>query len=87
MRTYGIACSTICPGWIRTPMTAPLNLPGMPMLEVEDAAFRILSALHGRKAFVAFPAGNVWQVRLLRYLPRPAGDWLATAFCSARMPK
>ena len=25
LRNYGIACSTICPGWIRTPMTAPLS--------------------------------------------------------------
>ena len=77
LRTYGIVCSTICPGWIRTPMTATLNLPNLPMLEVEDAADRILAALRRGKAFVAFPAGNVWQVRLLRYLPRPLADWLA----------
>ncbi len=77
LRTYGIVCSTICPGWIRTPMTAPLNLSGVRMLEVEDAAVHILAALHRRQAFVAFPARDVWQVRLLRYLPRPAGDWLA----------
>jgi hypothetical protein len=68
-------------------MTAPLNLAGMPMLEVEDAALRILSALRGRKAFVAFPAGNVWQVRLLRYLPRPAADWLAFRVLQRLAPK
>ncbi len=87
LRVDGIACSTICPGWIRTPMTAPLNLSGMSMLEVEEAAGRILAALHRRQAFVAFPAGNVWQVRLLRYLPRPAADWLAYRALQRLKPK
>ena len=58
-------------------MTESLNLRGLRMLTAEDAAGRILAALRRRRAFVAFPAGNVWQVRLLRYLPRPAADWLA----------
>ena len=77
LRTLGIVCTTICPGWVRTPMTAALDLPGMRMLTVEDAARRILTALRRRRAFCAFPAGDAWQVRLLRYLPRSAADWLA----------
>jgi NAD(P)-dependent dehydrogenase (short-subunit alcohol dehydrogenase family) len=77
LRTYGIACTTICPGWVRTPMTESLNLRGLRMLPVEDAARRIMTALQQRRAFAAFPAGNCWQVRLLRYLPRAAADWLA----------
>jgi NAD(P)-dependent dehydrogenase (short-subunit alcohol dehydrogenase family) len=87
LRTYGIACSTICPGWVRTPMTAALNLSGLPMLEVEDAAVRIVAALRRRQAFVAFPARDVWQVRLLRYLPRPAADWLAHRVLQRLTPK
>jgi NAD(P)-dependent dehydrogenase (short-subunit alcohol dehydrogenase family) len=76
LRPLGIACTTICPGWVRTPMTAAVDLPGVTMLEADDAARRILAALRRRQAFVAFPAGNVWQVRLLRHLPRSLGDWL-----------
>src|SRR5205085_1446797 len=45
LRTCGIACTTICPGWVRTPMTESLNLRGVRMRTVEDAAGRILSAL------------------------------------------
>ena len=86
LRHSGIACTTICPGWIRTPMTAQHNLPGVRMLEVEDAARRILAALYRRRSFVAFPAGDVWQVRLLRYLPRPAADWLAYRLLRRSMP-
>jgi short-subunit dehydrogenase len=77
LRTYGIVCTTICPGWIHTPMTESLHLRGVKMLTVEDAARRILTTLQRRRAFVAFPAGNVWKCRVLRYLPRPAADWLA----------
>ncbi|HVS37954.1 MAG TPA: SDR family NAD(P)-dependent oxidoreductase [Gemmataceae bacterium] len=77
LRTWGIVCTTICPGWVRTPMTAALDLRGMRMLSVEDAGRRIVKALRRRRPFVAFPAGDVWRVRLLRYLPRPAADWLA----------
>ena len=87
LRDSGIVCTTICPGWVRTPMTAALDLSGMRMLEVEDAASRILTALRRRRAFVAFPAGNVWQVRLLRYLPRPAADWLAYRLWRRSLPK
>ncbi len=77
LRTWGIVCTTICPGWVRTPMTAALDVPGLRMLSAEDAARRIRTALHRRRAFYAFPPGDVWPVRLLRYLPRSAADWLA----------
>jgi short-subunit dehydrogenase len=68
-------------------MTAALNMPNLPMLEVEDAAVRIVAALRRRQAFVAFPARDVWQVRLLRYLPRPTADWLAHRVFRRMTPK
>jgi NAD(P)-dependent dehydrogenase (short-subunit alcohol dehydrogenase family) len=80
LRPLGIAVTTICPGWIRTPLTAHIDLPGVYMMEVGEAARRIVAAIRGRRAFLAFPAGGAWQARLLRYLPRPAADWMATRF-------
>lgn len=77
LRPFGIAVTTICPGWIRTPMTAPLGLPDRALLSVEQAGTTILEAIRREKAFVAFPTPLVWRVRLLRYLPRPLSDWLA----------
>jgi hypothetical protein len=44
---------------------------------VGEAARRIVAALRARRAFVAFPPANVWQVRLLRYLPLAVSDWMA----------
>jgi NAD(P)-dependent dehydrogenase (short-subunit alcohol dehydrogenase family) len=77
LRGTGLAVTTVCPGWVRTPLTAQVDLPGVRMLDCDEAVRRILAALRPRKAFVAFPARGVWPVRLMRYLPRPIGDWMA----------
>jgi NAD(P)-dependent dehydrogenase (short-subunit alcohol dehydrogenase family) len=76
LRPHGIAVTTICPAWIRTPLTTPLGLPDKDMMEVEDAVRLILGALRARKPFLAFPAGMAWQARLLRHTPQPISDWL-----------
>jgi short-subunit dehydrogenase len=72
----GIVTTTICPGWVRTPMTAHLPVPRSHMLEVSDAAERILKALRKRRRFVAFPAGEVRRLRFLRWLPPGISDWI-----------
>jgi NAD(P)-dependent dehydrogenase (short-subunit alcohol dehydrogenase family) len=77
LKPLGIAVTTLCPCWVRTPMTAAVNVPGANMMEVGEAVRRMLAAVRARRPFLAFPARDAWQVRLLRYLPRPAGDWLA----------
>lgn len=76
LRPFGIACTTICPGWIRTPMTAELRIPDREVMSVEKAASIILEAIRRRRPFLAFPPRLAWQVRLLRYLPRPISDWM-----------
>ncbi len=76
LRPKGIAVTTICPAWVRTPLTTPLGLPDKEIMEVEDAVRLILAALHARKPFLAFPAKSAWQGRLLRYTPRAISDWL-----------
>lgn len=82
----GIAVTTICPAWVRTPLTTPLGLPDKEVMEVEDAARLILDALHARKPFLAFPAMKAWQGRLLRHTPRPISDWLVRRW-ARRMKK
>jgi NAD(P)-dependent dehydrogenase (short-subunit alcohol dehydrogenase family) len=77
LKPLGITCTTICPGWIRTPMTAPLDLPSHMLLDVEQAVAHMVRAIRGRRPFLAFPSQGVWQCRLLRYLPRHLSDWLA----------
>lgn len=66
----GVKVVTICPGYIKTPMTA-LNPYPMPfMLEADEAAKRMARAIERQVAFTVIP----WQMgligRLLKLLPR-----------------
>lgn len=78
LKPHNIATTTICPGWIRSPMTAPLGLPDRITMPVETACALMLDAIRRKEPFVAFPPKMVWQLRLLRYTPRVISDWLAS---------
>ena len=68
----GIAVTTVCPGFIRTPMTAP-NQFRMPwVLEADEAARRILRALRRRRKVYNFPWQMAWTMKLISWLP----DWV-----------
>ncbi|HLW66753.1 MAG TPA: SDR family NAD(P)-dependent oxidoreductase [Gemmataceae bacterium] len=84
LKPHGIHVSTICPGWIRTPMTAPIANFLPRLLTVEEAARRILTAVRRRKRFTAFPPRDSFTLRLLRMLPPSAGDWF---FGRIKLPK
>ncbi len=74
----GIVVSVICPGFVRTPMTAA-NPFAMPLvMPPERAAAIIRRGLLRRRARIAFPLPIYWGVRLLQALPpRVADRWLA----------
>jgi short-subunit dehydrogenase len=76
LRGHGIVTTTVCPGWVRTPMTAQLPLKVPLMLELDDAARRILRAIRQRRAFTAFPGRTRRQVALMRWLPAGVSDWM-----------
>ncbi len=72
LRDRGIAVTTICPGFVRTPMTA-VNEFYMPwLLEADEAARRIVRALRRRRKVYNFP----WQTSLLMKLTRWLPDWV-----------
>jgi short-subunit dehydrogenase len=66
---HGLFATTICPAWIRTPLTAQIDLPMEDLLEPDEAARRIVKAIERRLPFYAFPRKMVWRLRLLRCLP------------------
>jgi NAD(P)-dependent dehydrogenase (short-subunit alcohol dehydrogenase family) len=76
VKPFGIAVTTVCPGWIRTPMTAGLDVPQPNLLEADEAARRIVEAIRRRRAFFAFPRASARRVRLLGWLPCGLSDWL-----------
>jgi short-subunit dehydrogenase len=72
LRDYGITVSTICPGFVRTPMTQ-VNKFHMPwLLEVDDAARRIVRALERRKKVFNFPWQMAWLMSIVHWFP----DWM-----------
>jgi NAD(P)-dependent dehydrogenase (short-subunit alcohol dehydrogenase family) len=76
LKPVGIAVTTICPGWIRTPLTANVEAAQPFLMELDDAAGHILGAIRRRLPFYAFPRRAVRRVRLLRWLPSGLSDWL-----------
>src|SRR5215207_2998880 len=78
LRRSGVAVTTIHPGFIRTPMTANRKKKLPFLLEVDDAACRIIKAIERRARTYAFP----WQlpslVRVIRHMPDALYDRLAS---------
>lgn len=65
----GIAVTVICPGYVKTPMTAVNRFP-MPLLMKSEKAARIIQrGLTRNKARIAFPWPMYALVRLLAALP------------------
>jgi NAD(P)-dependent dehydrogenase (short-subunit alcohol dehydrogenase family) len=76
LREHNILFTTICPGWIRTPMTCGLTIPMPGLMNVEAASQHILHAIRRRRVFYAFPRQLARRVQLLRWLPLRFSDWL-----------
>ena len=76
MRRSGVKVSTICPGFIATPMTAKNPYPMPFIIAADDAARRIARAIDAGKSFAIVP----WQMaivgRVLRVLPNAIYDRL-----------
>jgi short-subunit dehydrogenase len=72
LRDKGITVTTICPGFVKTPMTA-VNEFKMPwLLEADDAARRIVRALRRRRKVYKFP----WQMSLFMRVVGWLPDWI-----------
>ncbi len=84
LRPSGISVVTICPGYIRTPMTA-VNKFKMPFLiDVDQAVIRFARAIDAKTSFTVIPwtmgiAGRVLRIlpnwiydRLFQHMPRKA---------------
>jgi short-subunit dehydrogenase len=83
LKPFGIAVTTVCPGWIRTSMTANVAVPASEMMELPDAAERILSAIRAGRSFYAFPPSIAWHARLLHWLPGGLSDRLVRRAAAA----
>jgi short-subunit dehydrogenase len=70
LRGTGVAVVTLCPGFLRTPLTSR-NPYWMPFLtDVDVAAAKFARAIGKRQAFVVVPWQMAWVGCLLKLLPR-----------------
>ena len=65
----GIKVTTVCPGFVRTPMTAKNRGPMPFLLDADDAARRILDAARRGKRVFNFPWPMAALMVLVRFLP------------------
>ena len=72
MRGSGVKVVTICPGYIRTPMTDVNTYPMPFMLEVDDAARRFARVIERGSSFEVVP----WQMGLVGRLMKLLPNWL-----------
>lgn len=76
LKPFGIDVTIVCPGWIRTAMTAGISVPAAELMDVATAARQIITAIAKRRPFHAFPPVGRRRMRLLRWLPSSTSDWL-----------
>ena len=82
LRDTGVSVVTICPGYIKTPMTA-VNKFKMPFLiDVDEAVIRFARAIDARTSFTVIPWTMGVAARVLRVVP----NWLYDRVFS-RMPR
>ncbi len=76
LEPLGMNVTIVCPGWIRTALTATIAVPQPYMMELDYAAARIVAAIRHKRRRLVFPAQAAWQIRMLRWLPSGVGDWI-----------
>jgi|SRR5581483_3862534 len=72
LRARDIAVTTVCPGFIKTPMTDVNEFPMPWLMEADKAAQLILRALLKRRKVYNFP----WQTTMLMKLASWAPEWV-----------
>jgi NAD(P)-dependent dehydrogenase (short-subunit alcohol dehydrogenase family) len=82
----GICCTTVCPGWIRTPLARQSALRQRGIMAVDRAARSVLAAVRRRRAFAAFPLVPRLAVGLVNWLPTALGDALVRWVTKPRCP-
>jgi short-subunit dehydrogenase len=72
----GIAVTTICPGYIRTPMTNVNTYPMPFLMEPDIAASKIAKIIAGKRRYAILPWQMALTGRLMKLLPVPVWDWV-----------
>lgn len=69
LRQHGVGISAICPGFVKSPLTAKNTFPMPFLMEADAAAKAIMRGLDADRFLIAFPEGLARPLRILRSLP------------------
>jgi len=72
LRGSGVKVVTICPGYIKTPMTAINPYPMPFILDADEAARRIAHAIERQTVFAVIP----WQMNLVGHVLKCLPRWI-----------
>ena len=75
---HGVRVTTVCPGFVRTPMTANNKFPMPFMIDADEAATAIADGLERRRTEIVFPLPMAVTMKLARLLPVRAWTALTT---------
>lgn len=77
LKRENIAVRVICPGFVKTDLTAKNDFPMPFLMEADEAGRRIVSGLLDSKRFeIAFPLRFVLILKTIRLLPYPLFFWI-----------
>ena len=77
LRGTGVKVTTVCPGFVKTPMTAetdPTHMPGL--MDADVAAKRIVHAIEAGTKVYNFPWRLSVLVKLSRWVPDRLLNWV-----------
>jgi short-subunit dehydrogenase len=83
LRPLGVAVTTVCPGFVDTPMTKPNSFRMPFLLTADDAADRILRAIRRRRKVFDFP----WPMRKLMLAAQWSPDWAVARMAAGKGKK
>ncbi len=86
LRPKGIAVTTICPGFVKTPLTESNDFDMPFLLELEEACRLMHQAIRKQKTEFAFPWQLATAVKLGRYVPNGLYDRLLAGQRAAKRP-
>ncbi len=72
MRNSGVHIMTVCPGYIKTPMTAINPYPMPFILSADKAADKIIRAIHRKQHVITIP----WQMAITGFFLKNMPDWV-----------
>jgi short-subunit dehydrogenase len=87
LERFDVAVSTICPGFVKSRLTAGSKHPMPFIMGADDSAIRIAKGLAKKKAIIAYPLPVFLFVRMLQCLPVFLADFIIRMGYNRERPK